>query len=199
MVRIQGQYTLEDYEKALQLHGGYRGLKRLALVAAVYVLFAVIFTMINVLSAGVWNWTSVALPLVVLAALVGYQLILQPKQVRSTFRQRKDLTAPFEMTLSEDGVHVESEYGNSRLPWDLFVRYTMNPSMILLYQEQNLFRMIPMRLLGEGDKEYVRNLLKQNNVNSSMRNKGLSGHRWIVYAAIMALSFVVFWFVFGQR
>lgn len=67
---------------------------------------------------------------------------------RKTFRQQKTLHKPAKLTWSEQGVVMQSEYGDARVPWMDFRKAREDRQMILLYESDRLYRVIPKRCLS---------------------------------------------------
>ena len=67
---------------------------------------------------------------------------------RRTFRQHKTLQKPATLTWSEQGVVMQSEYGDARVPWADFRKAREDQRMILLYESDRLYRLIPKRCLS---------------------------------------------------
>ncbi|WP_051424486.1 YcxB family protein [Pseudomonas sp. URMO17WK12:I4] len=66
---------------------------------------------------------------------------------RRTFRQHKTLQKPATLTWSERGVVMQSEYGDARVPWADFRKAREDQRVILLYESDRLYRLIPKRCL----------------------------------------------------
>jgi hypothetical protein len=86
------------------------------------------------------------------------------RQLTRVFTQQKDLSAPFEMTLTDQEFSMRNEFGESHLPWDSFVKWKEDKEMLLLYRSDVMFQMLPKRLLhSDGELGYVLSRLRQTN------------------------------------
>ncbi len=67
---------------------------------------------------------------------------------RRTFRQQKTLHKPATLAWTEQGVVLRSDYGDARVPWADFRKARQDERMILLYESDRLYRVIPNRCLS---------------------------------------------------
>ena len=164
MIQINGQYELADFKKAQALHAR-RG--RLATWGVYYVigLMALITGVGGVLAImGRFPWSYVLISALVLGAFVIVRFVVVPRQLTRVFTQQKDLSAPFEMTLTDQEFSMRNEFGASHLPWDSFVKWKEDKEMLLLYRSDVMFQMLPKRLLhSDGELGYVLSRLRQTN------------------------------------
>jgi len=164
MIQINGQYELADFKKAQALHAR-RG--RLATWGVYYVigLMALITGVGGVLAImGRFPWSYVLISALVLGAFVIVRFVVVPRQLTRVFTQQKDLSAPFEMTLTDQEFSMRNEFGESHLPWDSFVKWKEDKEMLLLYRSDVMFQMLPKRLLhSDGELGYVLSRLRQTN------------------------------------
>ena len=70
-------------------------------------------------------------------------------QIRSQYRQTKLMQAPFSAEVSDEGLRCSSEFGDALLPWDVFLYFYETPNLLLLYQSQRSFNIIPKRLFRD--------------------------------------------------
>ena len=162
MIQIKGQYELADFKKAHALHAR-RG--RLATWGLYYVIGVMAFVTVagGVLAImGRFPWSNVLISALVLGLFVIVRFVLMPRQLKRIFTQQKDLSAPFEMTLTDQEFAMRNEFGESHLPWDSFVKWREDKEMLLLYRSDVIFHMVPKRLLrGDGELGYVLDRLEQ--------------------------------------
>jgi len=112
---------------------------------------------------GRFPWSYVLIAALVLGAFVIARFVVVPRQLSRVFTQQKDLSAPFEMNLSDQEFSMRNEFGESHLPWDSFVKWKEDKEMLLLYRSDVLFHMLPKRLLHSDDElGYVLNRLRQS-------------------------------------
>jgi YcxB-like protein len=111
-------------------------------------------------------WILLFIVLFVLAAFILpslYRKVVLPKQVKQSFEQQKSLSLPFEMELTERGMHTSNELGNNTVPWEYFTKWKENEDIVVLYQSDNIIHMIPKRLFPDPQQlEMVKSLLQKN-------------------------------------
>ena len=173
MVQVKGQYQLADYQAAQRLHAQGNRLAR----AAGYVILGVIslLALVSLFLAltGKTPWTGVIIPVLLPVFWVLIQYVLLPRQVARVFAQQKDLSAPFEIGLDDEGFRLENQFGSSRVPWQDFAKWKQNGELLLLYRSDVAFHMLPKRFLpNPADAEFVVDRLRAHNVPhaSQVRN-----------------------------
>jgi len=163
MIEISGRYELADFRKAQALHAR-RG--KVATWSAYYVMgvMALIAVVGGVLAImGRFPWSYVLISALALAAVVIVRFVVVPRQLKRIFAQQKDLSSPFEMTLTDQEFTMRNEFGESHLPWDSFVKWREDKEMLLLYRSDVVFHMLPKRLLRSDDElGYVLGRLRQS-------------------------------------
>ena len=198
MIKIQGQYELADYKKAHKLHA-YRG--RLYSWGNYYVIGLLIFGTVGgslLAIANVLPWSIVFYPALILGIYVLVQFVIVPQQLKRVFNQQKDFTAPFEIELSDGEFSLKNQFGTSHLPWNAFVKWKEDKEILLLYRSDIMFNLLPKRLLSnEGEFEYVREKLRQNNVPPV--NKVKNRFQTILVFVLIVIAIVVFLFQFRAQ
>jgi hypothetical protein len=113
-----------------------------------------------------------------------------------TFKKHKDLSAPFEMELSEEGLRVSNPKGSAMIPWNNFLKWAEGKDMVLLYRSYIMFQMVPKRLFPrESDLQFLREQLARKNIpETGKTTKRISRNRLLVYiflfTAILAMIYV---------
>jgi hypothetical protein len=189
MIKIQGQYTLEDVKNAQKLHQGPGGSNKIAgfLLLALAVLMA-LFSIPSMIQMRPLAWTGFLVPIILIAGLGLYLLFWGPRQIARMFQQQKDLSAPLEIDLSEDGFGYTNQYGTGRIPWKDFAKWKEDREMFLFYRSDPMFNMLPKRFLaGEDQVRYIRDLLVQNNVPDARK---IRRGRWAWRVLIYVLLFI---------
>ncbi|WP_295479604.1 YcxB family protein [uncultured Pseudomonas sp.] len=69
-------------------------------------------------------------------------------RARKTFAQQKTLQKPTCLAWDEQGVVMKSDYGHARAPWTDFRKAREDERLILLYESDRLYRLIPKRCLS---------------------------------------------------
>jgi len=159
----------------------------LALVALAFIGEIVLAAM------GLLAWTYVLYPAVILGFLALYRFYLRPYQVNRSYAQNKELSSPFEIELTDEGYGISNTYGSGKIPWKDFAKWREDDQVILLYRTDNMFNMIPKRLLqDETEAQYILEMLRQNNVPaaSNARNPVRTAV-WIVVAVLLLLVVLI--------
>jgi hypothetical protein len=97
--------------------------------------------------------------LVTLAELAAFMLLwlaslwfLTPLlNARRVERTSKLFASPLHGVATETGIHLESAYGTSDLPWDVFFRYKATDSLVILFQSTQLFNVFPRSFFGSDE------------------------------------------------
>ena len=196
MVQIKGQYTLDDFQKAQQLHArqgaaSYGTRVFLVLIAGLFYLSLVILVLVGRLL-----WPYLLAPLALLLVFLLFQYVYRPYMFGRTFKKHKDLSAPFEMQLSGEGLSVSNPKGSAQIPWTNFIKWAEGREMILLYRSYIMFQMLPKRLFASAsDLQYLREQLINNHVpDAAKAAQRISRNRMLVYIflfiAILAMLYV---------
>ena len=70
------------------------------------------------------------------------------------------LQKPATLTWNEQGVVMQSEYGDARVPWADFRKAREDQRMILLYESDRLYRLIPKRCLSAAQLADIQSCLE---------------------------------------
>jgi len=186
MVSLKGKYELADLQAAQDLHARTGKFMQwtfaiLLGVLGLFVVAGVVFALMNRIS-----WLVVIYPAFILGFLALYRYWLRPYQIKRAYTQHKELSSPFEMDLTDEGYGIKNDYGSGKIPWKDFLKWKVDKKIILLYRTDNMFNMVPRRLLAdESQAQYIIDLLKQNNVKEASQVR--SPVRTILWAVILAL------------
>ena len=196
MVQIKGQYSLDDFKKAQQLHAQQEAASAGTRIFLVLVAVLFYISLIILVILGRLHWLYLLAPLALLAVFLLFQYLYKPFMLGLTFKKHKDLSAPFEMELSDQGLSVSNQKGNALIPWNNFVKWVEGKELILLYRSYIMFQMVPKRLFAtESDLQYLREQLARNNVTDAGKTtKRLPLNRLLVYIilfiAIVAMLYL---------
>jgi hypothetical protein len=192
MIRIHGQYTLDDFTKAqrLNLQARRKGLSGFAAILVPMAGLILVVAVMSLLARGHVDWLALVFPVALLLALGINFLVMRPRQIARLFQQQKELSSPMEIELSEDGFGLTYRYGKSLVPWADFVKWKEDQHLILLYRSDALISFLPKRFLAGADEvEYVRGLLGQAGVPDALKTGGRDRIRQAV-ALILVLLMV---------
>ncbi len=198
-MKLTGQYQWTDYLHAQLLNmSPARGLKAL-------IYFLLIFTGVIFL-AGFYDFENHAfrfeliLPVLIPAGvylLIRY--VLLPSRTRDLFNQQKELSAPFEMEISDDGLKFSNEYGYTQRPWANFAKWKEDGELLLLYFSDVVFTMIPKRMFTDPQSlEFIHARLRENKIpaatgRSHGRRRLLS---FLIYLALIIAIGAMFYLGF---
>jgi hypothetical protein len=190
MVKIKGKYEFVDFKKAQALHAR-RGRLTIYLTYSVIGIMAIV-TLVGIMFAisGEWPWAYVEIPALIIGAYVVFNFILFPSQLKRVFMQQKDLSAPFEMELTDNAFSLENELGASRLPWNTCVKWKEDRDMLLLYRSDVSFHMLPKRLLHDaGELQYIHEKIQEYKVPEA--GKVRNPTQMIIVVALTVLAVIV--------
>lgn len=88
---------------------------------------------------------ALASPFIVMGCSVAVLLVLGRSLGRKALDQQKTLQAPYRFSWTDQGILIESEYGDARMPWGGFRKLRQNQNLMLLYESDRLYRLIPKR------------------------------------------------------
>jgi hypothetical protein len=193
MVTLKGKFELADVKAAQSLHArpdrwvtwaGYGLLGLIALAFIAEIVFA---------AMGRLSWTYVLYPAILLGFLVLYRFYLRPYQITRSYNQHKELSSPFEMQLTDEGYAITNSYGSGKIPWGDFAKWRADDQVILLYRTDNMFNMVPKRLLhSDTEAKYILEMLHQNNVPSASQARNpVRTVLWVVLSVLILVVVVL--------
>lgn len=135
---LTASVTEREHYEAQRLHATPRGIT----------LFVVLFGAAVFLSwlherVGVSGATLLSGCIGAVAGLLGLYFVFLPLKCARIYRQQRSLRAPFQFSWDESGISMRNELGEGRLAWGDFVKFEQNAKVILLYQSDVLFNVIP--------------------------------------------------------
>ncbi len=190
MVNLKGKFELADLKAAQDLHARTSKFARwviiiLIVVLALFIITGIVFALRNSIS-----WTFMIYPVFILGFLALYRYWLRPYQIKRAYTQHKELSSLFEMDLTDEGYNIKNDYGSGKIPWKDFAKWKSDEKIILLYRTDNMFNMVPKRLLtDETQAQYVIEQLKLNHVKeaSQVRNPV----RTVLWSAVAVLVILI--------
>jgi murein endopeptidase len=85
--------------------------------------------------------------LVIVAAAIRW--IVAPLSARRQYAQSAALCAEQTLSFDREKLYLNSELGDMRMPWGKFHKWHEGKRMILIYQNAQMFNLIPKRALSE--------------------------------------------------
>lgn len=108
--------------------------------------------------------TGVVVATLLVAVLCAIGLFRSTRRARRLHAQQKSIHGPLEARWDETAITFTAPTGTSRHPWGDFVKWTEFGGGLLLYQNDALFNMLPVRALSRDDRDSIRNALVANGV-----------------------------------
>ena len=72
--------------------------------------------------------------------------VFLPMRFTRIYKSHKLLQKTFISELTEQGLRTSSDVGESNIPWEMFAKWKANKHILLVYQADNLFHLLPVRL-----------------------------------------------------
>ena len=161
-IKLTGTISEQDYLQAQWTH-----LKPRRAARAFFYILGLLFLVLVIMD--VIEWLAGTTPITELwipAAIIIFMFVFAAScvwQIKRSFRTFKALKVPFNLEVSEDLFFASAEYGESRLPWDIFLKFKEGKNLFLIYQADKLFHMLPKRLFAsEAEIRKVREILLRN-------------------------------------
>jgi hypothetical protein len=166
-VQVEYQYSEAEYLAANRLFffKSSNAVLRLAVFCALAFLFAVVFSLVF---ADLFPlWASLSIVALFLGVLFYNVLWGLP---RKYFRKNRSFREKYQITFSDEGVHVKTSQIDSKLGWGLYTKVFENPDMYLLVYGTDIRMMttVPKRSFKSSDQEYLfRQLVARHITNNS--------------------------------
>jgi len=93
------------------------------------------------------------------ACVIILVMVAGPIGARRQYAQQRSLKGEMSVGWSEEGLHLDTEYGAFTMPWDHFKRWVEDERTFLLFESARLYRVIPKRVLSEAQQESLRHQL----------------------------------------
>ncbi|BAF87718.1 unknown protein [Azorhizobium caulinodans ORS 571] len=72
---------------------------------------------------------------------------------RRIFAQQKSLNQPFTLAWTDEALQTQAPQGDATLPWRDLVKMKQDRHMILFFESDALFRMVPRRVLSQAQQD----------------------------------------------
>ena len=188
VMKIKGQLEWTDYLEAQLLHGkpsGYNKTKKYGLFSIIAVLVLLYGFYLVVIGQISFLLFSPAFLFILLFLL--YRYVFFPKKIKKVFSQQKSMQVPFEMEFTEEGLIASNEFGNSTYPWENFLKWKENDDILVIYQSDIMFNIIPKRCFSNDQEiENFKKYLMKNDIAADTKNKTL-----FVYALLFVVIVIM--------
>jgi branched-subunit amino acid ABC-type transport system permease component len=182
-IPIQGQYAEQDVRRAISLGYG-RGFRVARIIFVAIAAVVVLATLVLAVSGteGALTPLIYSLPgLLVLAFLPWALQLILARQVANSPLCKETVTG----VATDEFLQIRNNLSESRVRWDAFVSYKMSDDVILLYQHNAAFCLVPRRLLAS-DKDWG-SLRQHVRANVPEKPQRSSVGRWL------AIGLIVLW------
>jgi hypothetical protein len=178
MNTVQITYTAEDYVAASRLHARASYLSKRALRPLL--ILWLIYSALALVIIHDWSVRTIALSvggaaLVTIGVALGIVILnafILPRRSRRLFAQQRALHAEFTIAWDADSFSLEATTGSGRHGWGDFIRAAENREIILLFQSDMLFNMLPKRALSDAQIADIRAALIAHSVKLRRFDKG---------------------------
>ncbi len=199
MVSLKGKFELADLKAAQNLHAmpGKRTWIGISFLLGLFVMLMIGAVVLGIM--GRLSWWLVAYPVFILGFVALYWFVLRPSQITRAYKQHKELSSPFEMELTEEGYAIKNLSGTGKVPWKDFAKWKVDKNIILLYRTDNMFNMVPKRLLqDESQGQYVIDQLDKNGVKeaSQVKNPTRKVVQWVLYGLVAVVIIILIYLNF---
>jgi len=191
VTEVHGSLSTEDYAAAIRLDSRASGLAKLLFPTVLLALFLAFVLQPLLRGASLW------FPITALLAMVAVIFILRAapeRAAKAAFRTSPMLGTPQEIAISQDGFSVRSQYGHSNLPWQVFHKRKPSDSLLLIYQGEGMFHVLPRRWFASDQQWQDFNRVVAEHVpivpRRSSRDVLVLVLLWIVLAAGIAVAFL---------
>jgi hypothetical protein len=114
-----------------------------ALIFTLFTQWEDVLAIITAATLGLLFWSFL------LACILAMNYILIPRRSRRAFRQLKSLQSQTQINWTSERIRFQSAQGNSDFDWRDFVRIVHGRDVILLFQSDYLFNLIPKRAVSD--------------------------------------------------
>jgi hypothetical protein len=159
------QVDAEEMVKAAMALSGWMGEKRNRAIIGLSVFTGFVFLCFilsflsmgsNACALGPAFFMFSAIPLFLL-----YQLWYLPRRYRKIYEDQKTLGEQT-VTIADEFVLFEGEYGRSKLPWTVFLQWKEAGDYLYFYQSRNFTNFIPKSKLDAETLDFIRGKLREN-------------------------------------
>jgi hypothetical protein len=169
------QLSEDDLVAAARLHGWTAMSSKKIIALLVLVLIVVMAVMYSTMTgSGPARpddiWFLVAFGVVIAPAIyVAVIYTVLPQSARRAYRQQKSLHETMHAKWSRSGVEWQAASGQSQTPWGHYAKWNEDSRLFLLYQSDQLYQLLPKRVLSEADANTIRDHLTEAKVSRSRR------------------------------
>jgi len=192
-MKVKGQLQWTDYRGAQLLHA--QPIRWVRIVMMAFLVFwggAFLFGLYFSATGGLPF--ALMVPAIVLVALfVFYRFVLMPRQIQQAFSQQEELAAPFEMEITDAGLTLTNEFGQTIRPWEKFIKWRENRDLFLLYHADVLYTILPKRLFSNPEEiDTIRTNLQKNNIPVAENRSQVGCAVVIILFFLAVLSILIF-------
>lgn len=164
-MKIKGQLQWTDYLNSSLLHLQPTGqAKVLGYSILIFFGFGILGSL-YLSSTGRLPIGSLVPGAIFLAFIALFRYVFLPRRVKKIFFQQQELSLPFEIEFTGNGMNATNDIGNSNRPWTNFIKWKENEELLLLYHSDVLYNIIPKRIFTDPQQiEAIKSYLINNKI-----------------------------------
>ncbi|HEY52943.1 MAG TPA: YcxB family protein [Caldilineae bacterium] len=186
-IPIQGQYTADDFKKAMAVH---LAMPRILAILIIIVLFLLV--QISFYKAD--NFTSgfiASIPFLLMATLFTYPLLL-PRLQEENLKKNPLVQHPMSGKVSDDAIRWTVDGIETVLAWEAVTQYQLVADLALLYQESGGFIPFPRHIFAsDADWEQFSQQIQQHAPEKKNRRAKILFAVIAIFVILIALVNVV--------
>lgn len=156
-IPIQGQYTTDDFKKAMSVHLAMPRHLAILIIIVLFLLVQISFYKADNFTAGF----IASIPFLLMATLFAYPLLL-PRLQEENIKKNPLILHPISGRVGDDAIRWTTGDGETVLAWESVTNYQLVADLALLYQDPGGFIPFPRHLFaGDADWEQFRQHLQQ--------------------------------------
>ena len=107
----------------------------------------------------------IILPTALIVTVMLYRLFILPRRIKRLFAQQRELAAPFELEVSEEGFKFTTDFGERSRPWKKVLNWQEGSDLLVLYHSDEMLTVLPKRIFDDTDQvQRIKQYLEQNQI-----------------------------------
>ena len=142
-IPIQGQYTTEDFKKAMAVHLAMPRNLAILVIIVLFLLVQISFYKADDFTSGFIS----SIPFLLMATLFSYPLLL-PRLQADSIQSNPLIQHPITGHVTEHAIEWTAGDGETVLAWETVPHYQLVPDLVLLYQDSGSFIPFPSHIFA---------------------------------------------------
>ncbi len=158
MIQLEHNITFKDYLKAHYLNMRPRPfLKYTGIVLLMLFCVTAVFAFIDLCKEHDTFFLYFLLPGIY---IIFYFYFLMPKKIKKIYNQENSKNIFTTTTITDETLHLKSEFTDTKIPWNKFIKWKENKKLIIVYSNDVLFLIFPKHIFNtQAEWESFRNIL----------------------------------------